>query len=229
MIGTLPQPIPIAFAHTGRLRAVRFADESETVHGPRLVAALGYWGRCAAVAWTIAFVAISIRVMLSKPRTHNDYLTFANTARHWVAGKGLYRQCDEDGFYDDFRYSPLVACSLVPISFLPDRLGSIAWRLVNLGIFLGGLYWWGRRALTPQPSGAHLGILFLLVLPLAVGNVNNGQSNPLVLGFLLAAVAAVIEDAGTCAACSSPAPCCSRSIRSRSACCSSPSTRASSS
>src|SRR5205823_1350752 len=121
------------------------------------------------------------------------YLTFANTARNWVAGKGLYRQCDNSGFFDDYRYSPVVACSLVPFSMLPDRVGSVAWRLVNLGVFLGALGWWGRRVLAPKPTGPQLAMLFLLVLPLSIGNVNNGQSNPLVLGLLLAAVAAVTD------------------------------------
>jgi hypothetical protein len=164
--------------------------------------ALGHWGRGAAIVWAIAFAVISVRVMLSKPRTHNDYLTFANTARHWVEGKGLYQQWDDAGFYDDFRYSPIVACSLVPLSLLPDLPGSIAWRLVNLGIFLAGLCWWGRRVLTPKPNVPQLAILFLLVLPLSVGNINNGQSNPLVLGLLLAGVAAVTEERwNLCSAC----------------------------
>lgn len=156
--------------------------------------ALGRWGQYAAVTWTIAFVVIGIRVMLSQPRTHNDYITFANTARNWVAGKGLYRQVDAAGVYDDFRYSPIVACSLVPLSVLPDKLGSVAWRLVNLTVFLGALAWWGRRVLTPTPSVAQLAVVFLLVLPLSIGNVNNGQSNPLVLGLLLAGIAAVMEE-----------------------------------
>lgn len=156
--------------------------------------ALGHWGRCAAILWTIAFVVISIRVTLSKPRTHNDYVTFANTARHWVAGQGLYMQVDATGYFDDFRYSPIVACGLVPLSILPDRLGSVAWRLVNVAVFLGALAWWCRRVLTPRPTTAQLAIVFVLVLPLSIGNVNNGQSNPLVLGLLLAAVAAVMEE-----------------------------------
>lgn len=155
--------------------------------------ALGPWGQAAVVAWAIAFLAISIRVCLSKPRTHSDYLTFANTARNWVAGNGIYRQCDQTGFFDDFRYSPLVACSLVPFSILPDRAGNIVWRLVNLAVFAAALGWWAKRVLAPQPSRKQLALLFLLVLPLSIGNINNAQSNPLVLGFLLAAVAVATE------------------------------------
>src|SRR5262249_9785489 len=36
-----------------------------------------------------------------------------------------------------------------------------------------------------------LAALFLLIVPLSVGSLNNGQSNPLVIGLLLAGVAAV--------------------------------------
>jgi hypothetical protein len=47
-------------------------------------------------------------------------------------------------------------------------------------------------------------LLFLLVLPLAIGNLHNGQANPLVLGLVLATAAAAAEQrwnlAGACTA-----------------------------
>jgi hypothetical protein len=151
------------------------------------------WFAWVLAAWALVFAVTSVRVLVSKPRTHSDYLTFANTARNWVAGKGIYRQTGDDGYYDDFRYSPSVAVALVPFSMCPDRLGNLLWRLVNLGAFLGALAWWGRKVLTPLPTTNQLALLFLLVLPLSIGNINNGQSNPLVLGLMLAAVAGVTE------------------------------------
>jgi hypothetical protein len=67
-------------------------------------------------------------------------------------------------------------------------------------VYGGALAWWGRSvlarvrpALQPWTTG-QTGLLFLLVLPLSVGNVNNGQSNILVLGLILLALAAVADE-----------------------------------
>jgi hypothetical protein len=158
------------------------------------------WVRLAVAAWLIVFVVVSARVLLSKPRSHSDYLTFANPARNWLAGRGLYRQLDATGYCDDFRYSPLVAVALVPFALLPDQPGETVWRLFNLGVFLLGLLWWARRAVSPAPSATHLALLALLVLPLSAGNINNGQTNPLMLGLLLAAVACTTEERWSLAA-----------------------------
>jgi hypothetical protein len=147
------------------------------------------WLRLAIAAWAVIFVVVSARVLLSKPRSHSDYLTFANPARNWLAGRGLYLQQDATGYCDDFRYSPLVAVALVPFAVLPDQTGETVWRLFNLGVFLGALLWWARKAAAPIPTTMHLALLALLVLPLSAGNINNGQSNPLMLGLLLAAIA----------------------------------------
>jgi hypothetical protein len=151
------------------------------------------WFTWVLAAWALVFAITSVRVLVSKPRTHSDYLTFANTARNWTAGKGIYRQVGDDGYYDDFRYSPAVAVALVPFSVLPDKVGNVLWRLVNLAAFLAALAWWGRKVAISEAGPASLALLFLLVLPLSIGNINNGQSNPLVLGLMLAAVAGVTE------------------------------------
>jgi hypothetical protein len=66
-----------------------------------------------------------------------------------------------------------------------------------MAVFLGALAWWARKVLEvpgPRFPQTALAILFLLVLPLSIGNVNNGQSNPLVLGLMLAGVAAVTDE-----------------------------------
>jgi hypothetical protein len=147
------------------------------------------WLRLALAAWALVLLIVAGRVLLSKPRNHSDYLTFANPARNWLCGRGLYLQEDAAGYCDDFRYSPLVAVAVTPFALLPNPAGEVAWRLLNLGVLLGGLCWWARKVVTPTPTAKHLGLLLLLVLPLAAGNINNGQTNPLLLGLLLAAIA----------------------------------------
>jgi hypothetical protein len=149
------------------------------------------WEIGAGAAWLTVLLVIAGHSFLAKPRSHSTYLTFVNAARHWSAGQDIYSQVDAKGYFDDFRYSPTVAAFLVPFSLLPDPLGSFCWRLLNLALMCGAFWWWLRCTL-PQPlSRAHLGLMFLFLLPLSVGNVFIAQSNPLVLGLLLGALAAV--------------------------------------
>ena len=159
------------------------------------------WERAAVLAWLTVFLIVAGRSLLTPARSHNTYPTFANSARNWMGGQDLYRQHDALGWYDDFRYSPIVAVSLVPISLLPDGPGGVLWRLINLGALLGAAVWWARSAALPFLQRNHLALLLILLLPLSAGNVNNGQSNPLVLGLLLAAVAGVSQERWNLAAC----------------------------
>ncbi len=135
-------------------------------------------GRLGLTAWAILLVVVGARVLLA-PHRHTVYPIFAEAASHWRAGEDLYRPTP-----DPYRYSPLVAAFFVPFGLLPDGVGGLLWRLLSAGVFLGGLAWWARER---RP------LLFLLTMPLALGNVNNGQANLLVIGLLLVAVAALGE------------------------------------
>ena len=145
---------------------------------------LGPWEKWAAVLWALAVAIVSARAAVS-PR-HSVYPIFTTAARHWLAGADLYPAHGEM-----FRYSPLVAASFVPFGLLPDPLGGALWRGLSAAAYLGALLWWCRAALPAALTRTQRAWLLLLVLPLSVGNLNNGQSNTLVLALLLAAVAAV--------------------------------------
>src|SRR5262249_32951527 len=83
--------------------------------------------------------------------------------------------------------SPLVAGLLVPISFLPVILSSPLWVLLNAAVLLAALFYWQRAVSATRFSFA---ILALLVLPLALASLHNGQCNSLVIGLVIAGVAA---------------------------------------
>jgi hypothetical protein len=136
--------------------------------------------------WAAVLLILCARLLVTD-RGQGVYPIFANAARKWLAGQDLYR-----GPGEPYRYSPLAAVALVPLSGLPDRLGGIVWRLLNAGVLLGGLAWWCRAvlALTHRQRA----LFFLLVLPLSVGSLNNGQSNPLLLGLLLIGGAAAATE-----------------------------------
>src|SRR5262249_55580391 len=116
----------------------------------------------------------------------------------WEAGRDLYRT-SWNADQDQFRYSPLTAVLLVPFHHLPLRLGGVVWRWLNAGVLLAGFGWWLRTAPVVR-TARQQGILFLLLTPLSLSSLNNGQPNPLVIGLLLAALAAAARDRWTLAA-----------------------------
>jgi hypothetical protein len=142
----------------------------------------------ATIIWALILAAIFGRLLLS-PRGQGVYPIFTEAARHWLHAKDLYRPTGEA-----YRYSPLVAVFFVPFSWLPDRAGGILWRFVNAAAYIGALAWWCRTVLPASLTAKQRALFFLLVVPLSVGSLNNGQSNPLVLGLLLAAGAAVLVE-----------------------------------
>jgi hypothetical protein len=146
------------------------------------------WVRLAVAMWLIALVAICGRCAW-RPRDRTLYTTWAGAGHDWVIARDLYRNSWE-WHQDQFRYSPLVAVLLVPFSYLPESAGAVAWRLLNGSVLLGGFAWWLRAAVPRRPTPREQAVLFLLILPLSLGSLNNGQPNPLVIGLILMALAA---------------------------------------
>src|SRR5262245_60286200 len=160
------------------------------------------WVRGATLVWGAVVVAVCARAAW-QPRQRNLCPTWAAAGADWRAGADVYRARWEPPL-DQFRYSPAVAALLAPYSRLPERAGNVVWRLLSAGAFLGAFAWWlgtvGPGPAAPAPR--QRGILFLLLVPLALGSLNNGQPNPLLAGLLLAAVAAAARGRwALCAAC----------------------------
>jgi len=154
----------------------------------RRLARWGGWERTAAIVWVLILLAICGRLLLSS-RNPGVYPIFVEAARNWLQGQDLYRPVGEP-----YRYSPLTTLAFVPFCWLPNRLGGILWRALNAGAYFGALAWWCRAVLPVSLSPKQRALFFLLVVPLSVGSLNNGQSNLLVLGLLLAAGAAVTAE-----------------------------------
>jgi hypothetical protein len=144
--------------------------------------------RTAVFVWTIILVFVCVRAVV-QPYKRTLFTTWEQAGGDWEQGRELYRRSWRPD-QDQFRYSPLTAVLLVPFHHLPIRLGGVVWRLLNAAILLGGFAWWLRIAplvRTPRQQA----ILFLLLAPLSLSSLNNGQPNPLIIGLLLAALAAV--------------------------------------
>jgi hypothetical protein len=144
--------------------------------------------RTAILVWTIIVVAICIRAAV-QPYKRTLFTTWEQAGADWEQGRALYRTSWSPD-QDQFRYSPLTAVLLVPFHHLPIRLGGVVWRLLNAVALLGGFALW-LRAAPGERTPRQQAILFLLLAPLSLSSLNNGQPNPLIIGLLLAALAAV--------------------------------------
>ena len=141
----------------------------------------GAWWRGVAFAWALVFLVIAGRVWL-RPERNTVFRVFRLAGERWLASANPYANVGE------FLYSPLVAAGFAPFALLPPGLGGLLWRALNAAVFLPAVWamfhqgWFG-------PLGAKgRALAFALLLPLAVGNFNNGQASPLVVGLLIFAV-----------------------------------------
>ncbi|MFL5242921.1 MAG: glycosyltransferase family 87 protein [Gemmataceae bacterium] len=149
---------------------------------------LSFATKCAILVWCFAVVLPLTRAALA-PHVNSVYVIFVQAARHWSAGQDLYQVS-----YEPFRYSPLVAVTFEPFSWLPDWLGGVSWRLLGAAIFLAALGWFCQGLLPASLSVNQRSVLFILASPLCVGNLNNGQSNLLMIGLLVAALSAGMKE-----------------------------------
>ena len=142
--------------------------------------------------WCLVVVAVCVRVGISPHRQSSYANDYAPAGWHWLHGQEVYSQQRQ------FVYSPLAAAAFVPFAALSGRLGGILWRVGSVLAFAGLATAWLRRNLSglgevaaPLPGSPVLPTAFLLLLPLAVGNVNLGQINLLVLVLTTGGVLAV--------------------------------------
>src|ERR1700730_165776 len=136
--------------------------------------------------WTAVLLGIWIRIGFFS-HSHDVFATYADAGRRWTAAQPLYT------YTRGFVYSPLVAAFFAPFSWLPISLGSVLWRLLTAAIFVGAIFWWLHAAINSQIPKSSYVFVFLLILPLSLGNFNNGQVNPMIIGLLMIAILASFE------------------------------------
>jgi hypothetical protein len=143
--------------------------------------------------WTAVLLGIWIRIGFFS-HSHDVFATYADAGRRWSSSLPLYT------YTRGFVYSPLVAAFFAPFSWLPISLGSVLWRLVNAAIFVGAIFWWLKTEITDRVPESTYWLVFLLILPLSLGNFNNGQVNPMIIGLLMIAILAAHEKRWTLSA-----------------------------
>jgi Glycosyltransferase family 87 len=136
--------------------------------------------------WAIVLLGICIRIGFA-PHSHDVFGTYLEAGRKWAAAEPLYN------YTRGFVYSPLIAAFFALFSWLPVSLGSIFWRLLNAALFIGAIFWWLDAAIPDRLQKRFRWLVFLLILPLSLGNFNNGQVNPMIIGLLMIAILAAHE------------------------------------
>jgi hypothetical protein len=125
-----------------------------------------------------------------RPRSHSVYPIYSYAAGEWLAGRDIYVQVPEFDFY---RYSPTVAAFFSLWQPLGDGWGGALWRVLGVVLLAYGLMVWARDILPRTLAAHHFALLLLIVWPLLLQNVNNGQANMHVCGLLLWATADVLR------------------------------------
>jgi len=145
---------------------------------------LGIWNIAALAVWLVIFMGLAVRT-LANPNRATAFTVYRLAGSHWLSAQHLY------GDWRGFVYSPIAAVFFAPFGSLPPGWGNLCWTWLNAGIFLLGVAAVLASGIYPGIKPRHRGIVFLLIVPLVLGNLDTGQANPTVIGLLLLAVAAV--------------------------------------
>jgi hypothetical protein len=140
------------------------------------------WGRIVLVVWTLAVFAVVTRAIVA-PHQNTVFTVFREAGAAWLNGTNLY------SYVGKYLYSPLAAAFFALFAWMPETIGAGVWRLTIIGVYLSSFIFWVRHFGRDLISSVYLP-LFLL-LPLSLGNLNNGQASLLVIGLLLDACLAI--------------------------------------
>jgi hypothetical protein len=163
--------------------------------------------------WLAVILGVTIRG-IAAPHQNSVFLVFRDAGRAWLAGQPLYSHVGK------YLYSPLAAAWFAPFALIPDWAASALWHLATGLAYLFAVICWFRRyesssllrsdtelpsAETKASSGrlsssASTVLGLLLLLPLSIGNLNNGQASPLIIALLLCGCLAALDERWTLAA-----------------------------
>jgi hypothetical protein len=151
------------------------------------------WEKAALLVWGAVLLFVSVRVFVA-PTSKTVYPIFSASGRFWWTGTELYEPFRPTDVQDGYRYSPTFAILVTPFALLPDSIGGALWRLFNAAALIGAFGWLARTCFPGRLSTTHYAWLLLLLVPLALQSINNGQANLIVIAAMLGTVAAVREE-----------------------------------
>jgi hypothetical protein len=172
---------PPAFLSTLRYKAQ--PQRSPVISAENRAKTVSLSNKVVIALWMTVLLIIGARVALLYPQ-HNAFVTYVDAGRKWIESLPLYSTTR------GFVYSPLIAAVFAPFAWLPGWIGALIWRLLTVTVFIGANFWWLKAGLHNRIPRSSYWLVFLMLLPLSLGNFNNGQVNPLLIGVLMIAVLA---------------------------------------
>jgi Glycosyltransferase family 87 len=174
------------------------------------------WRRFVFLLWLAVILGVTIRGMIA-PHQNTVFLVFRDAGRAWLAGEPLYSHVGK------YLYSPLAAAWFAPFGLIPDWAASAVWRLATgLAYLFAFICWFGRFSgngrdelplirrifgktspgvkQTPDKRELVPTVALALLLPLSIGNLNNGQASPLIIALLICGCLAALDGRWTLAA-----------------------------
>jgi hypothetical protein len=142
------------------------------------------FGRIVTIVWAVAVSAVVVRA-IAAPHQNTVFTVFRDAGQAWLKGSNLYSQVGK------YLYSPLAAAFFSLFALIPEWAGAALWRLVIVGVYLSTFILWLRHFGKDLIAAEFFSFGTLLLLPLSLGNVNNGQASLLVIGLLLGACLAI--------------------------------------
>ncbi len=135
--------------------------------------------------WIALVLGVLIRSLL-KPTSGTVFPIFHTAGARWLLGENLYSGGT------DYLYSPLVAALFSPLALMPFWLANIVWRLGVVAAYLAAVRAWLRNENggTARIPAKNHPLVFLILLPLSIGSINNAQANPLVVALVMFAIIA---------------------------------------
>lgn len=107
------------------------STQAESVRSAKHVS----FDRIVFAAWIVTVAAVSVRIAFGS--SQNDLVaTYADAGARWLRSLPLYSTTS------GFIHSPLVAGLFAPLSLVPHSVAGILWRLLNVGVFAGAIFWW---------------------------------------------------------------------------------------
>lgn len=139
-------------------------------------------------------VAIACVRIYTHPGWHSVFPTYRDAGAAWIEQTQIYAA---PGI---FLYSPLVAAFFSPFTLISQNVAETLWRLL-LGLALPLALWFNARTLFDF-SKREFSWLLLLIVPLTLSSLNNGQANIIIIVLFLVAIGAASQFLWfTCAFC----------------------------
>jgi alpha-1,2-mannosyltransferase len=151
------------------------------------------WENVAWAAWIAIVVFLCVRTFI-QPTSKTVYPTWSSTSDLWWSGGELYKPYRPLAAQGGFRYSPTFPILMTPFAVFPDAVGGVLWRCFCIATLAAAVWWWIRAILPATLTRTEIAQLYLLLLPLSIQSMSNGQANVPVTALLLATIAAVKQE-----------------------------------